>query len=515
MDHLIKDCNYHAKKKAQPTPRNYVHRGNNKQNASFIHKHLPMHMVPAAVLTQSKPISITAARPVCTDVPKIMVTRPRHAHSINIKSKSPIRRHTTHSPSPKTNNSSPRITAAKAPVVSAAKGKKGKWGTCLIYLTLKSSMVDMFPLEELKFNLFSVSQMCDEKNRVLFTDTECLVLTPDFKLPDESQEHEVDTKKLESTVNVSPCSCDQSQKQDDNTKKKVKGKSSVESFTENRDLSAKFEDHSDNSSNDVNAAGSIVPTTGQNSSNNTNPFSAAGPSNTTASLTHGKSSFKNASQLPDNPDMLEIEDITYSDHKNVGAEADFNNLETSITNPRGYIKLSKIQVGLKLYRKSFFRHTQEEGIDYKEVFAPVARIEAIRLFLAYASFMGFIVYQMDVKSAFLYGTIEEEVYVCQPLGFEDPDHPDKVYKVVKALYGLHQAPKASDYAGASLDRKSTTGGCQFLRCRLISWQCKKQTVVATSSTEAEYVATASCCAQVLWIQNQLLDYGLFQVDWSL
>ncbi|GJX37796.1 putative ribonuclease H-like domain-containing protein [Tanacetum coccineum] len=87
-------------------------------------------------------------------------------------------------------------------------------------------------------------------------------------------------------------------------------------------------------------------------------------------------------------------------------------------------------------------YTQEEGIDYDEVFAHVARIEAIRLFLAYASFMGFIVYQMDVKSAFLYGTIEEEVYVCQPPGFEDPQFPDKVYKVEKALYGLHQAPRA-------------------------------------------------------------------------
>ncbi|GJR73486.1 putative ribonuclease H-like domain-containing protein [Tanacetum coccineum] len=287
-------------------------------------------------------------------------------------------------------------------------------------------------------------------------------------------------------------------------------------------------------------------------------------------------------------------------------------------------------------------YTQEEGIDYDEVFAPVARIEAIRLFLAYASFMGFIVYQMDVKSAFLYGTIEEEVYVCQPPGFEDPQFPDKVYKVEKALYGLHQAPRAwyetlstyliengfrrgtidktlfikkdkgdillvqvyvddiifgstkkslcdefeastpmepnkalvkdeeadsvdvhlyrsmigslmyltasrpditfavcacarfqvtpktshlhavkrifrylkgqpklglwyprdspfdleafsdSDYAGASLDRKSTTGGCQFLGKRLISWQCKKQTIVANSTTEAEYVAAANC-----------------------
>ncbi|GKD61152.1 retrovirus-related pol polyprotein from transposon TNT 1-94 [Tanacetum coccineum] len=74
-------------------------------------------------------------------------------------------------------------------------------------------------------------------------------------------------------------------------------------------------------------------------------------------------------------------------------------------------------------------YTQEEGINYDEVFAHVARIEAIRLFLAYASFMGFIVYQMNVKSAFLYGTIEKEVYVCQPPGFEDPQFPDKVYKL--------------------------------------------------------------------------------------
>ncbi|GJY45165.1 retrovirus-related pol polyprotein from transposon TNT 1-94, partial [Tanacetum coccineum] len=79
-------------------------------------------------------------------------------------------------------------------------------------------------------------------------------------------------------------------------------------------------------------------------------------------------------------------------------------------------------------------YTQEEGIHYDEVFGPVARTEAIRLFLAYASFKDFVVYQMDVKSAFLYGKIEEEVYVCQPPGFEDPDFPDRVYKVEKALY---------------------------------------------------------------------------------
>nr|GEV33314.1 putative ribonuclease H-like domain-containing protein [Tanacetum cinerariifolium] len=86
-------------------------------------------------------------------------------------------------------------------------------------------------------------------------------------------------------------------------------------------------------------------------------------------------------------------------------------------------------------------YMQEEGIDYDKLFAPVARIEAIRLFLAYASFKDFVVYQMDVKSVFLYGNIEEEVYVYQPPGFEDPDFSDRVNKVKKALYGLHQAPR--------------------------------------------------------------------------
>ncbi|GJV13826.1 retrovirus-related pol polyprotein from transposon TNT 1-94 [Tanacetum coccineum] len=139
-------------------------------------------------------------------------------------------------------------------------------------------------------------------------------------------------------------------------------------------------------------------------------------------------------------------------------------------------------------------YTQEEGIDYDEVFGPVARIEAIRLFLAYESFKDFIVYQMDVKSAFLYGKIEEEVYVCQPLG---------IFRYLKGQPKLGlwypkdspfdlEAYTDSDYAGASLDKKSTTGGCQFHGSRLISWQCKKQTIVSNSTTEAEYVVTASC-----------------------
>nr|GEW60102.1 retrotransposon protein, putative, unclassified [Tanacetum cinerariifolium] len=176
-------------------------------------------------------------------------------------------------------------------------------------------------------------------------------------------------------------------------------------------------------------------------------------------------------------------------------------------------------------------HRQEEWIDYDVVFAPMARIEAIRIFLAFVSFMGFIVYQMDVNSAFLYGTIEEEVYISQPPSFIDPHFPNKVYKVEKALYDLHQAPRActpietqkplvKDKEAADVDvhlYRSMIGSLMYLiasrpdimfavyACsrfqvtpklshlhavkrifrRLISWQCKKQTVVATSATEAE------------------------------
>nr|GEX74359.1 hypothetical protein [Tanacetum cinerariifolium] len=102
---------------------------------------------------------------------------------------------------------------------------------------------------------------------------------------------------------------------------------------------------------------------------------------------------------------------------------------------RGIVIRNKARLVAQVY-------TQEEGIDYEEVFAPVARTEAIRLFLAYASFMGFVVYQIDVKSAFLYGTIDKEVYVMQPPRFQDPEFPDRVYKVEKAMYGLYQAPRA-------------------------------------------------------------------------
>nr|GEX12197.1 putative ribonuclease H-like domain-containing protein [Tanacetum cinerariifolium] len=127
VDHLIKDCDYHAKKMAQPTQRNYEHMGNNKQYASLTHKKPQKHMVPIAVLTQSKPVLNTTVRPVSAAVPRIMVTRPRLAHPIVTKSKSPIRRHIPRSPSSKTSNLPPRVTAAQAPVVNAAQDEQGTW----------------------------------------------------------------------------------------------------------------------------------------------------------------------------------------------------------------------------------------------------------------------------------------------------------------------------------------------------------------------------------------------------
>nr|GEV83724.1 hypothetical protein [Tanacetum cinerariifolium] len=219
-------------------------------------------------------------------------------------------------------------------------------------------------------------------------------------------------RSLRRDVGISSGIDPRTKKHDDKTKREAKGKSPIESLTGYRNLSVEFKDFSDNNINEVNAADSPVPAVGQISTNNTNTFSAAGPSNT----------------------VVKLEDITYfNNEEDVGAEADFSNLETSIlVSPILTTRVHKDHLVTQII----------EGIDYEEVFAPVARIEAIRFFLAYASFMGFMVYQMHVKSAFLYETIKEEVYVYQPLGFEDPDYPDKVYKVVKAQYGLHQAPRA-------------------------------------------------------------------------
>nr|GFA52345.1 retrovirus-related Pol polyprotein from transposon TNT 1-94 [Tanacetum cinerariifolium] len=137
-------------------------------------------------------------------------------------------------------------------------------------------------------------------------------------------------------------------------------------------------------------------------------------------------------------------------------------------------------------------YAQEEGIDFEETFAPVACLEAVRIFVAYAAHKSFPIYQMDVKTAFLNGPLKEEVYVAQPDGFVDPDHPEKVYRLRKALYGLKQASRVcfsdADHARCIDTRKSTSGGIQFLGDKLVSWMSKKQDCTTMSSAEAEYVA---------------------------
>nr|GEV21554.1 retrovirus-related Pol polyprotein from transposon TNT 1-94 [Tanacetum cinerariifolium] len=165
-------------------------------------------------------------------------------------------------------------------------------------------------------------------------------------------------------------------------------------------------------------------------------------------------------------------------------------------------------------------YNQEEGIDYDDTYAPVARLESIRILLAYASTLDFKLYQMDVKSAFLNGFINEEVYVEQPSGFINFAKPDYAYKLKKALYGLKQAPKDwiigfsvetivyadSDHAGDYVDRKSTSGVCTFMRCCLTSWFSKKQTALAISTIEAKYVSVRKACQQALWMKEALIDY---------
>ncbi|GJZ67538.1 retrovirus-related pol polyprotein from transposon TNT 1-94 [Tanacetum coccineum] len=169
-------------------------------------------------------------------------------------------------------------------------------------------------------------------------------------------------------------------------------------------------------------------------------------------------------------------------------------------------------------------YKQEEGIDLEESFAPVAGLEAFRIFVSYVAHKSFPISQMDVKTAFLNGLLKEEVYVSQPDGFVDLDHPEKVYRLRKALYGLKQAPRAwydelstflmskgftkdIDHVRFLDTRKSTSGGIQFLGEKLVSWMSKKQDCTAMSTAEAEYVVLSASCAQVMWMRTQLKDYG--------
>ncbi|GJR93936.1 retrovirus-related pol polyprotein from transposon TNT 1-94 [Tanacetum coccineum] len=198
-----------------------------------------------------------------------------------------------------------------------------------------------------------------------------------------------------------------------------------------------------------------------------------------------------------------------------------------------------------LYGKIAICSKWEEGIDYDETFAPVARMEAIRIFIAFVTYMNFIVFQIDVKSAFLNGKLKEEVYVKQPPGFESSEFPDYVCKLDKALYGLKQAPRACssvktpmvplnnlgpDLAGKSVNETlyrgmigslmyltATRPDIQFSTVLCARYQSNpkeshliamKESSVAMSSADTEYVVAAGYCASILWMKSQLSDYDI-------
>ncbi|GJT82542.1 putative ribonuclease H-like domain-containing protein [Tanacetum coccineum] len=615
FNHLIKDYNFYENKIVGKFVLNNKGRVNgqrevrlvwnnaqrvNHQN-KFTHPHPKRNFVPTAVATKSGLVPVNAAKQ-SSPRAATSISTAKHVNTAASKPKdqgifdSGCSRHMTgiYSYHIDYQDIDGRFVAfAGSPKGGKITGK-GK------IRTGKLDFEDVYFVKELKFKLFSVLQMCDKKNSVLFTVTECLVLSPDFKLLDKSQVllkvprqnnmyifdlknvfpsggltcliakaiidesnlcyrrlGHINFKTMNKLVrgnlvrgfplklfeNDHTCVACQMGKQhkayftagnqtngdackETNVNAGQAGQekafeheyillplmlsnsplSSSSQSIDNKDADEvlgkgdddlNYQERIDSSTKDVNIAGLSINTTSEN-------------------INTGSPNINTASPIPNDSSMQSLEntgifDDAYDDRE-VGAEADLNNLETTMnmtkifeehamvsyikkqrrTNHKDYqnclfayflsqiepkkviqalidpswieaiqeellqFKLQKVwtlvdlpkgkmaigtkwvyrnkkdEIGIVVRNKARLvaqGYTQEEGIDYDEVFAPVARIEAIRLFLAYASFIGLIVYQMDIKSAFLYGTIKEEVYVCQPLGFEDLQFPNKVYKV--------------------------------------------------------------------------------------
>nr|GEV22431.1 uncharacterized mitochondrial protein AtMg00810-like [Tanacetum cinerariifolium] len=625
LDHLIKDCDFHAKKMAKPTQRNHAHRGYHKQYALLPHPKPLKHSIPTTVLTQSKPVSNTAVRPVSAVLPYIPMTRQRHANQVVTKSKSPIRRKLTRNPSSRTGNMSylsdfkeldrgyvafggnPKggkiIVPDESQVLLRVPRENNMYNVNLKNIVPSGDLTCLFAKATLdesnlwhrrsdngtEFKNSNLNQFCvlkgikrefsvpktpqqngiaERKNRTLIEAARTILADSLLLIPFwaeevntacyvqnmnnvedaafDGKEHDFNVKKPESKVILSPRCSAQSKEHDDKTMKEAKGK---------------------------------IHTVGQNSLNSTNTFNAAGLSNTAVSSTYG-----DASQFLDDPNMPGLENIIYSDDDEVvGAEADFNNLESSIpVSPIPTTRIHKdhpvLQIIGDLSSTTQTRNDIIFGATNKNLCRSFEKLMKDKFQM---SFMGeltfFLGHQVKQKEDGIF--ISQDKYVAEilrkfrliegksastPIDTEkpllkDPDGEDVDVHIYRSMIGslmyltssrpdimfavcacvcFQVTPKAlhlqavkrifrylkgkphlglwypkdltfdlvaysdSDYTGASLDKKSTTGGCQFLGCRLISWQCKKQTVVATSSTEAEYVAATSCCTQGWLVQKQ-------------
>nr|GEX62614.1 retrovirus-related Pol polyprotein from transposon TNT 1-94 [Tanacetum cinerariifolium]GEX62822.1 retrovirus-related Pol polyprotein from transposon TNT 1-94 [Tanacetum cinerariifolium] len=145
-----------------------------------------------------------------------------------------------------------------------------------------------------------------------------------------------------------------------------------------------------------------------------------------------------------NPFCTSVQEVDESSSHNIDPEMCMFALTVSTAEPKNIKEAMSDSAWIEAMQEELhqFDRLQEEGIDFEESFDPVARLEAVRIFVAYAAHKSFLIYQMDVKTAFLNGPLKGEVYVAQPDGFIDLDHPEKVYRLRKALYGLKQAPRA-------------------------------------------------------------------------
>nr|GEV22807.1 hypothetical protein [Tanacetum cinerariifolium] len=626
------DCDYYEKKMVQKLVWNHAMRINHQHSTRMTHPHTNRHVVPTAVLTRSRLVPLNAASPVTTAFPHPTMTSPQPVkHGVN-KAHSPIKRPINHRPTPKHRNFHKTVTTVKLCEMKRIKREftvsrtpqqngvveRKNW---TLIEAAKTMLADS--LLHIPFWAEAVNTACYVQNRVLVTKPHnttpyelLLGRTPSigFMRPfgfvtilntldplgkfdgkvDEGflvgysvnskafrgtnlilvqvskeilmQVFDVafDVKENESEVHDSPSSSDKTKKHDEKTNRKAKGKCLVDLSTGVRNSSDEFEDFSSNSTNRVNAASAPVTAVGPNLTNSTNSFNAASPSDNAVSPT------------------FEIDN-----EEDIGVEADFSNLETSITvSPIPTTRVHKDHhVTQIIYDLTSAPQTRsmarmKEGIDYEEVFAPVARIKAIRLFLAYASFMGFMelckAFEKLMKDKFQMSSIGELTFF---LGLQVKQKDDGIFisqnkYVAKILrkFGLTDGKSAStpidtekpllkDHDGENVDvhiyrsmigslmyltssridimfaicacarfqvtpkvshlhvvkrifRKSTIGGCQFLGCRLISWQCKKKTIVATSSTEAEYVAAASCCAQCALMVNPPIYVSCIKQFWA-
>nr|GEZ07951.1 hypothetical protein [Tanacetum cinerariifolium] len=327
LTYLIKDYDYYEKKMVQKPLRNHAMRGNFQHYARMSHPHPHRHVVPIAVLTRSRFVPLTAAKPVTTYVPQIKVKHQRPTKHVISKAHSPIRRPINLRPSPKNSNFHQRVTTVKT-----TKDKELIDSVCSSHMTGNISYLSNF--EEINRGyvtfggnpkggkikgkgsgptwLFDIDTLTQSMNYQPVVAGNPPTSSADPQNTDADATFEV--KEPNSKVHVSLSSSAKTKKHDDKTKRKAKGNIPIELSTRVRDLNDDFEEFFDNITNVVNAASTPVTAVRPNSTNSTNTFSVAGPSNNPVSSAFefgDKFSYVNPSQYPDDPDMPALEDITY------------------------------------------------------------------------------------------------------------------------------------------------------------------------------------------------------------